>query len=87
MVRRTKLLARVRNNPRNVRFSDLLLLVEASGFVFKRQPGSHRQYWHPSARVALNLQPDANGKAKTYQVKEFLETVDAHGLTIREDDA
>lgn len=82
-----KLLARARNNPCNVRFSDLLLLVESSGFVFKRQAGSHRPYWHPTARVALNLQPDAIGKAKSYQVNEFLESVDAHRLTVGEDDA
>ena len=43
MVRKRKLLARMRNNPRNVRFSDLVLLVEAAGFEFKRQVGSHRQ--------------------------------------------
>ena len=62
MVRQAKLLARARNNPRYVRFSDLLLLVETVGFVFKRQVGSHRQYWHPEARVALNLQPDKHGR-------------------------
>jgi predicted RNA binding protein YcfA (HicA-like mRNA interferase family) len=84
MVRKRKLLARMRNNPRNVRFSDLVLLVEAAGFEFKRQVGSHRQYWHPTAHEALNLQPDANPKAKVSQVREFLETVDAYGLDVGE---
>ena len=87
MVRKANLLARVRNNPRDVRFSDLVTLVEATGFVFKRQPGSHRQYWHPEARVSLNLQPDKNGKAKPYQVRDFLEAVDAYGLDVGEDEA
>ena len=86
MVRKRKLLARVRNNPRNVRFAELLLLVEATRFVFKRQVGSHRQYWHPTARAALNLQPDANGRAKAYQVREFPETVNAHCLDFGEDE-
>jgi predicted RNA binding protein YcfA (HicA-like mRNA interferase family) len=84
VTRRGKLLARTRNNPRDVRFSDLLTLVDAAGYVFKRQVGSHRQYWHPRANVALNLQPDSNGKAKPYQVREFLDAVDDHGLTVKE---
>jgi len=86
MTRRTNLLAnllaRMRNNPQDVRFSDLLTLVEASGFVFKLQSGSHRQYWHPTAKVALNFQPDRHGKAKPYQVGQFLHAVDEHGLDV-----
>jgi predicted RNA binding protein YcfA (HicA-like mRNA interferase family) len=70
----------MRNNPRDVRFADLVLLAETAGLVFKRQVGSHRQYWHPEARVALNLQPDKHGKATEYQVHQFLEAVDEHGL-------
>jgi predicted RNA binding protein YcfA (HicA-like mRNA interferase family) len=85
MARRAKLLARTRNSPQNVRFPDLLLLVEATGFEFQRQVGSHRQYWHAEARVALNLQPDRDGKAKAYQVREFLESVDAHQLSVEGD--
>lgn len=42
MARKAKLLARARANPSDVRFSDLLTLVDAFGFGLDRQEGSHR---------------------------------------------
>ncbi|MBA2277882.1 MAG: type II toxin-antitoxin system HicA family toxin [Chloroflexia bacterium] len=41
---RRKLYDRVRNSQTNVRFSDLVRLVEAFGFVLDRQRGSHHVY-------------------------------------------
>ena len=88
MTTKRKLLARARNNPRNVRFSDLLTMVEAVGFVPIRQRGtSHRRYVHPEAKIYLNLQPKADGKAKDYQVKQFLDALDEHGLRLEDDEA
>ena len=86
MTRTAKLLARVRNNPRDVRFSDLVALVEAMGFVAIRQRGtSHRRYVHPPTETYLNLQPDAAGKAKPYQVRQFLQAVDTLLLRLEDD--
>jgi predicted RNA binding protein YcfA (HicA-like mRNA interferase family) len=77
MARMEKLLLRTRNNQRDVRFSDLLMLVEAFGYVpIRQRPGSHRRYVHPATGEYLNLQPDVHGKAKPYQVAQFLEQVD-----------
>ena len=88
MTRKDRLLAGARNNPRGVRFADLLSLVEALGFKFLRQDGSHRQYRHPTAATAyLNLQPDKNGMAKPKQVRQLLAMVARHGLDPKEDDA
>ena len=85
MVRKAKLLARVRNNSRDVRFSDLLALVEGAGFILIRQRGtSDRRYLHPETETYLNLQPDKNGKAEPYQVREFIEALDSLGLDIEE---
>ena len=87
MVRKDRLLARARNNPRGVRFSDLLALVESLEFTFLRQDGSHRQYRHPTAATAyLNLQPDKNGMAKPKQVRQLLAMVDRHGFDRTEDE-
>ena len=70
MVGRQKLMLRIRNNPRNVRFSDLTPLVEAAGFVLIRQRGtSHRRYLHAATETYLNLQPGKHGMAKRYQVE------------------
>ena len=78
-------LERARNNPRDVRFSDLLSLVEAHGFVLDRIDGSHHVYKHLRVRELLNLQPRRDGKAKPYQVREFLARVKEYGLTMELD--
>jgi predicted RNA binding protein YcfA (HicA-like mRNA interferase family) len=77
-----KLLERVRNNPRDVRFSDLVSLLEAHGFVLDRVEGSHRVYKHAKVREMLNIQPRKDGKAKPYQVREFLARVKEYGLEV-----
>ena len=82
MVNKRKLLNRVGNNPRDVGFSDLLSLVEAHGFAHDRIDGSHQVFKHPGVRELLNLQPRKDGKAKPYQVREFLARVDEYGLTM-----
>lgn len=88
MVRKTELLLRVRNNPKNVRFSDLVTLVEDAGFVLVRQRGtSHRRYLHLETGTYLNLQPDTNGMAKRYQVTQAIEAIDSVGLTVGKDEA
>lgn len=80
-----KLLAKVRNNPRDVRFSDLNSLAQAFGYVPIRQRGSHRMLRHPDVPEALNIQPLGDGKAKPYQVRQFLGYVDDYGLRLREE--
>lgn len=78
---------RARNNPRDVRFTDVLRLVEATGFVpIRQRPGSHRRYVHSRVGEYLTLQPKPDGKAKDYQVKQFLDTLDAHGLGLTVED-
>jgi len=84
-VNKRKLLARVRNNPRDVRFSDATLLAEAFGFALDRQKGSHRVYAHPDVPDMLNLQPDKVGKAKAYHIRQLLDLADSNDLSL--DDA
>lgn len=82
-----KLFERVRNNPKDVRFSDFIRLIEAFAFHLERHEGtSHRIYRHPTTRAKLNLQPDKHGKAKPYQVRQFLATVDENRLRMPEED-
>lgn len=80
-----KLLERVRNNPQDVRFSDLEMLVEGFGYRLHRTDGSHRVYIHPKAPLHLNLQPDRHGKAKEYQVRQFLRDTAAYGLQMEDE--
>ena len=81
-MRNDVLLQRIRSGAkRNIRFADFARLVEAHGFVFAGQAGSHRGYKH-SCGAVLTLQ-EKDGEAKPYQITQFLKIVDAYGLTMR----
>jgi hypothetical protein len=71
-----KLVAQLRNNPNNVKFSDLVKVCN-SYFGEPRQQGtSHFVYkmpWPGDPRI--NIQ-QKQGKAKPYQVKQVLEAID-----------
>jgi hypothetical protein len=64
---------------RNVRFEDVCRLAEGFGFQLDRTSGSHHIFRHPLG-LMLNLQPDRNGQAKPYQVRQLLGLVEENGL-------
>jgi predicted RNA binding protein YcfA (HicA-like mRNA interferase family) len=66
-----KLLEKILTEPKNVQFSEMVTLVEAFGFELTRTKGSHFIFTHPEIPELINLQ-EKNGKAKPYQVREFL---------------
>ena len=84
MTRIDKLYARLLANPRGaISFREFERLLKAFGFEHARTTGSHRQYIHPKLMRPLPVQP-SNNDAKPYQIREFLELVDEHGLYIEE---
>jgi predicted RNA binding protein YcfA (HicA-like mRNA interferase family) len=80
-VDKRKLLARIINNPRSVRFSDAVVLVEAFGFHLSRVRGSHHLFVHPGIAELVNFQ-EVHGQAKPYQVRQFLKIVERHNLRL-----
>jgi predicted RNA binding protein YcfA (HicA-like mRNA interferase family) len=74
----------VLDGSRNIRFDGVLRLAQAFGFVLKRVRGSHHILIHPASPEALNLQPGADGKAKPYQLRQFVALVERHGLDLKE---
>lgn len=83
MTKRQKRLEAIRNNPRNVRFDDLVALLLSVGFACVRQSGSHAIYQHPSFPTDLvNLQASSDGKAKAYQVEQVLTVIDKWNLEV-----
>jgi len=58
-------------------------LVEAIGYVQRRQSGSHRVFTHPkrAALPMINLQSDG-ATAKPYQVRQVLRLIDEHNLEV-----
>ena len=77
-----KLYSRLLANPRSsVPFRELEKLLAAFGFTLARTNGSHRIYTHPALNRPFPVQPGGKD-AKPYQLREFLELVEEHGLYI-----
>ena len=71
-----KLLARMRSNPKNVRFRDLCRVCERYFGPPRNRGGSHRIDRVPNAvDPRINIQNE-NGRAKAYQVKQVLAAID-----------
>jgi hypothetical protein len=67
----------------NIAFDDFVRLVQAFGFDFERQRGSHQIYRHPLVVEKLNLQPLRDGSAKPYQVRDLASLVDRNDLRLK----
>jgi len=81
MTKAPKLLAKALAKQKNLRFDELISLAESFGFEQVRVSGSHHIYHHPSVPHLLNLQP-LRGKAKPYQLRQFLRIVEMYNLTL-----
>jgi hypothetical protein len=76
-----KQFAAIANNPLDVRFKTLERVAVACGFELKRVSGSHHIYQRPDIPEPLNIQ-NVRGKAKPYQVRQFLALVAKYRLEI-----
>ncbi len=73
MSKREKLLVKIRNNPKEVRFEDLHKVLEWHGFELKRVKGSHHSY----VRGHLNLTvPRRTPHLRSYIVKQVLQIIE-----------
>ena len=84
MTKKQKLLQKALSGSKNIRFSEMVTLVEAFGFRLSRVKGSHHIFVHPQARELINLQ-DVGGKAKPYQIRQFLRLVERYNLTMEDE--
>jgi predicted RNA binding protein YcfA (HicA-like mRNA interferase family) len=78
---RQKLLRKALTTPKNLRFSEIVNLAEAFGFRLSRTRGSHHIFAHPAVRELVNLQ-EVKGKAKPYQIGQFLQLVEKYNLRL-----
>jgi predicted RNA binding protein YcfA (HicA-like mRNA interferase family) len=83
LVHRRKILLKALSGSRNIAFSDMIGLVEGFGFRLSRVSGSHHIFVHPEIVELVNLQ-EVNGKAKPYQVKQFLRLVEQYHLELED---
>ena len=70
---------------RSLRFQEIVLLATAMGFVLSRVVGSHHIFIHPDVPELLNIQ-NADGEAKPYQVRQFLNLVERYNLHLSDDE-
>jgi len=78
-----KLLQRILSGPHNVRFAEMVSIVEAFGFRLLRTSGSHHIFGREGLREQLNLQ-NVGGKAKPYQIRQFIKIVERYNLQLDE---
>jgi len=72
MTKIDEIIARMTQNPKGIRFSDLCKVCDHFFGESRQSTGSHRVYktpWQGDPRI--NIQND-KGKAKSYQVKQVL---------------
>jgi len=70
MTQKDKLLNKAINNSNDFSFNDFCTLMKHQGWSLDHQRGSH-QIWYSPKAFRLSVQ-NRNGKAKSYQVKQFL---------------
>ena len=75
----SKLFAQLVNTRAAMRFADFERILKAFGFTLDRITGSHHIYRHPAVPRRLSIQP-RGGKAKPYQIDQFLDMVEEFGL-------
>lgn len=64
-----------------IAFRDFEALLDALGFVFKNQKGSHRIYTHHAIDRPFPIQPDGKD-AKQYQVRQLRDMVRKYGIRL-----
>ncbi|MFH1154775.1 MAG: type II toxin-antitoxin system HicA family toxin [Pseudomonadota bacterium] len=80
---RRKILQRILAGSKNIRFADIVNLVEGFGFTLSRTDGSHHIFARPDIPELVNLQ-NVRGQAKQYQIRQFLKLVEKHDLILED---
>jgi predicted RNA binding protein YcfA (HicA-like mRNA interferase family) len=80
-MKKRKILEKVLAGSKNIRFKEMVTLVEAFGFRLSRTSSSHHIFIHPEVREMVNLQ-EVNGQAKPYQIQQFLQLVERYNLEL-----
>ena len=82
-MKKQKILTKALQGSRNIRFNDMVSLVEAFGFSLSRTSGSHHIFVHPDIPELVNLQ-NVSGKAKPYQIKQFLDLIERYDIIMKD---
>jgi len=83
-VNKKKLLLQLSEKPFLFSFSDLIRIVKAFRFPHRNTEGSHWIFKHPRIPELLNIQ-NYKGRAKPYQIKQFLTLVNKYELQMEDE--
>jgi predicted RNA binding protein YcfA (HicA-like mRNA interferase family) len=83
MGKKQKILKQILSGSKNIGFNDIVAVVEAFGFTLSRVNGSHHIFVHPNIPELVNLQ-NTKGKAKPYQIRQFLTIVEKYNLSLED---
>lgn len=78
-MRKEEVYQQLKDNPKNVRFTEICRAAELFGFTFRGGQGSHRIYKRERVIKLLDFQ-NVKGKVKPYQVKQLLKVIDDYNL-------
>jgi hypothetical protein len=74
----SKLLQKIRNNPKDVRFDDACKIAKVLGFDAKGGKGSDNSFSRKAEPVGLNFQKLKGGKIPPYQAKQLIVMIDKY---------
>lgn len=78
-----KLLQRIIKNQNNIKFNDVVILMEALGFSLDRINGSHHIFKHQDIPVLINIQR-VKDEAKPYQIRQLLKLIEKHNVELKD---
>ncbi len=78
-----KLFVRLISSRKNVNYNDFTRLLASFGFKLARSEGSHHIYKNEGIAEMINIQ-NVDGKAKPYQIKQFLALVEKYDLRMED---
>lgn len=80
-----KLLQKLIQSKNNVSFDDFVRCIELFGFKKKRISGSHHVFSKEGIAELVNVQC-VNGKAKPYQISQFLRILKLYDMKVVKED-
>ena len=78
---RRKVLKKILDGSKNIKFSDMVNLIEGFGFQLSRTDGSHHIFPRADIPELVNIQ-SVKGQVKPYQIRQFLKLVEKYDLSL-----
>jgi hypothetical protein len=75
---------KAKQNPKNLRFSEMRTLCKCIGLTLDRIRGSHHIYKRDEPFFLISIQKMKDGMAKPYQVRQLLSFIEDNNLDLLE---